>query len=133
MTAALHPTPTRVQLLADVAAGRVTGQARQWWHADGTKVTAAIREQQRAGWVAPGEPPCATDRPSTATAHPTPAGRAVLSAAGRCGSCGASTVAPAAPVAAWATACGCVYGHCRSAPACASWGVCGSCLLGGGR
>jgi hypothetical protein len=86
MTAALHPTPTRIRLLAAVAARTVTGQAREWW-LDGLRVTARVREIQDAGWADPGDPPGAVDL-GIATAHLRPAGRSVLYAAGRCGSCG---------------------------------------------
>lgn len=51
----LHPTPTRLALLADVAAGRVIDDedfAPHLHHDEGTsRVADAIWELERAGWV----------------------------------------------------------------------------------
>lgn len=107
MTAPLHPTPTRLSLLAAIAAGRVTGQAKQWRVDEHWVVTARVREMQAAGWVAPGSPPGAATgvigRPVL-----TPAGRAVVSGGGWCGRCG--TLLPVVDgrqqAAGWECACG---------------------------
>lgn len=127
-TGDLHPTRTRLALLACAASGEVDGQASQWW-LDGFRVTAAVQEQQRAGWLTAGDPPAA----ARATVEPTPAGRAVLTAAGRCGGCGRRFddldpepllrvcvhTTPARQVV-------CLDG-------CLTWELCGDCTPGGAR
>lgn len=121
----LHPTPTRLSLLAAIAAGRVTGQAGAWWHRHGGRVTAATAELQRAGWVTPGGPPGAADRPSTATAAPLPLGRYVLATAGRCGHCGSAQprVDGAVHVTTWV----CAHGPWCEQSECLPWGLCKAC------
>jgi hypothetical protein len=88
MSAALYPTPTRLDLLAAIARGELDGQARNWYDRDGRQRTVAVRAMQREGWVAPGDPPPA----GRITAATMAAGRSVLTSAGRCCRCGSTSL-----------------------------------------
>ena len=80
----IYPTKTRLKLLIAIAKNQVIGEASTWWIHGVTKVTAALTEQQLAGWVRPATPP-GTGR---IRAEITPQGRAVLSGTQHCGGCG---------------------------------------------
>ena len=47
----LHPTPTRLALLQDIAEGQLYFEAENWWDAHGYKRTAAVGQLTREGWT----------------------------------------------------------------------------------
>lgn len=56
MTADLYPTKTRLQLLADVAAGEIWQSSNhESWDRQIFKLTARVTEAERAGWIELGE------------------------------------------------------------------------------
>ena len=70
----LYPTPTRLRRLREVEAGDVCRYGdRQDYDPRGCKVTSAVAELERAGWIRLGEP-----QPVKTLWQLTDAGKAVL-------------------------------------------------------
>lgn len=86
----MNLTPTRLDLLAAVARGRVYREAHQWWRGvQEVRITCRLKPLLDAHLVVAGR----EVRPGKVLAETTVAGRSALTRAGRCCRCGSDVLA----------------------------------------